>query len=127
VPPPSFFLLTVPLVFRSGLTLGLVDRLLNDSFNLLTGDVGLLVSSCCGASKDSVVVDADCAGIEELPVGETDLFEAVGLSRRRFPDFMRGEDVVKYPICEGCEASGGGTAEGLSGSSCQHVWMNRHQ
>jgi len=51
--------------------------------------------------------------VEARGVGAPSAWESARLLSGRDLEFTRGEEVVRYPVCEGCVESVGGVSRGL--------------
>lgn len=123
-PPPSFLRTATPPGFRSGLRLGLDPRRgLKTSFILPTGEgdrfwdpfVGARsdLSNSDGADSEVARTSTFAGNVEARGVGAPSTWASARLGSGRVVECMRGEEVVRYPMCDGCVDNVGGVSRGL--------------
>ncbi len=124
LPSPTDFSFNVPTPppgFRSGLVFGLEPRFgVKACFNLPTGDGERFSDPFVGARSvlSRAGVDAEAARTSTLGkvaargVGPSS-WASDNTDSGSVTDWTSGEDVVKYPVCEGCVDRGGGFSTGL--------------
>lgn len=111
-------------VLRSGLVLGLGPRRkIRASFSLPTGEGDRFKEPSSGArslSDGRVGVDVeaaratDCGKVEGIATTDASNCDTVGGLSWILVDFTSGDDVVRYPTCEGCVDSEGRVSRGLT-------------
>lgn len=99
---------------------GLVLLRTKAPFSLLTGEAGRPSPTSAGACREATLYCCTPASptlsCDEL--GTVEAEEAMSSASMWLADLTSGEEVVRYPICDGCEARGGGISVELYKLRC---------
>jgi hypothetical protein len=71
------------------------------------------VSKSDGADSEAANTSMFAGKVEARGVGAPSTWESARLGSGRVVEWMRGEEVVRYPMCDGCVDSVGGVSRGL--------------